>query len=143
RNSYGPSSLRQSGTSSFLGFDLQSSVRILVSVGGIVTDRYTYKAFGEELEISGITRNPLRYQGMTGYYRDTTERLYVKARHLNTLLGRWISRDPIGFKGGTSNLYEYVANNPVTLNDPSGLKVKCKVKHFSSKWLGGPQIIGL
>jgi len=37
-------------------------------------------------------------------------------------LGRWLSADPIGFKGGL-NLYEYCFNNPTTLVDPSGLDV--------------------
>lgn len=40
--------MRRSGASHFYGFDLQRSARVLVSVGGTVTDSYTFKAFGEE-----------------------------------------------------------------------------------------------
>jgi hypothetical protein len=36
-------------------------------------------------------------------------------------LGRWVSRDPIGYQGGGNNLYEYVGNHPVIAVDPSGL----------------------
>jgi RHS repeat-associated protein len=36
-------------------------------------------------------------------------------------VGRWLSRDPLGFEGGDTNLYRYVANNPVNDVDPSGL----------------------
>jgi len=35
-------------------------------------------------------------------------------------LGRFLSRDPIGHAGGL-NLYEYGANNPVSMTDPNGL----------------------
>lgn len=35
---------------------------------------------------------------------------------------RWMSRDPIGFRGGDWNLYRIVANNPVTHHDSTGLQ---------------------
>jgi hypothetical protein len=37
-------------------------------------------------------------------------------------IGRFISRDPIDFEGGDTNLYRYVANSPVNGTDPSGLQ---------------------
>ncbi len=38
-------------------------------------------------------------------------------------IGRWLSRDPIGFEGGDSNLYRYVGNATTLATDPSGLIV--------------------
>jgi uncharacterized protein RhaS with RHS repeats len=35
-------------------------------------------------------------------------------------LGRFTSKDPIGFAGGDLNLYRYVGNNPILLSDPQG-----------------------
>ncbi|MDR1008621.1 MAG: hypothetical protein LBL65_08735, partial [Campylobacteraceae bacterium] len=35
--------------------------------------------------------------------------------------GRWTSKDPIDFGGGSSNLYGYVLGDPVNYVDPTGL----------------------
>ncbi len=120
----GLSSQRRGGASGFFGYDSQGSSRILVSVGGVVTDNYSFKAFGEELASGGGTANPYRYVGAFGYYRDTANRYYVRARHLSVPDGRWISRDPIGFDGGDWNLYRYFINRPVMWNDLSGFESK-------------------
>ena len=47
-------------------------------------------------------------------------RLYdYRDRYYNPEIGRFISEDPIGLKGG-KNLYRYVKNNPINFKDPSG-----------------------
>jgi len=43
-------------------------------------------------------------------------------RWYDAKVGRWLSEDPIGFETGDSNIYRYVANMPVLLTDPSGLR---------------------
>lgn len=48
--------------------------------------------------------------------------LYLRERYADLLEGRFISKDPIGFKGGI-NLYSYVLNNPLLHKDPYGLDV--------------------
>ncbi|MFC2136429.1 RHS repeat-associated core domain-containing protein [Bacteroidota bacterium] len=45
------------------------------------------------------------------------------ARDYDAVTGRWTSKDPIGFGGGVSNLYEYCLNDPVNYLDPEGLQV--------------------
>jgi RHS repeat-associated protein len=42
-------------------------------------------------------------------------------RWYDPTIGRWLSEDPIGFKGGDHNLYRYVNNAPTAATDPTGL----------------------
>src|SRR5262249_92248 len=46
---------------------------------------------------------------------------YNRARYYDPVIGRWIVEDPIGFKGGDTNLYRYVGNAPANSTDPFGL----------------------
>ena len=45
---------------------------------------------------------------------------YYRHRYYDPMEGRFISKDPISFKGGDVNLYGYVQNNPVNYKDPKG-----------------------
>jgi len=47
---------------------------------------------------------------------------YYRARYYDPMDGRFIAKDPIGFKGGDINLYEYTKNNPINLTDSFGLQ---------------------
>ena len=55
----------------------------------------------------------------------TATRWDYRARYYNPALGRFLSEDPLGFLGGSINLYVYVSNNPDLFGDPFGLKC-CK-----------------
>lgn len=46
---------------------------------------------------------------------------YYRARYYDPSIGRFIQKDPIGFRGGDVNLYGYVHNNAVNRKDPFGL----------------------
>ncbi|QDK40570.1 hypothetical protein DOM21_03700 [Bacteriovorax stolpii] len=41
--------------------------------------------------------------------------------HYDPEIGRWLSKDPIRFNGGDTNLYGYVLQDPINLIDPAGL----------------------
>jgi hypothetical protein len=46
--------------------------------------------------------------------------LDMRARYYDPEIGRFINKDPIGWRGGI-NMYAYVLNNPVNFVDPLGL----------------------
>ncbi|SEU12998.1 RHS repeat domain-containing protein, partial [Pseudomonas graminis] len=82
-----------------------------------------YKAWGEATEQRsefaqqvGLT-NPIRFQGQ--YHDHETGLHYNRHRYYDPKVGRFISKDPIGYSGGL-NLYAYAAN-PVEWIDPLGL----------------------
>jgi len=59
----------------------------------------------------------------TGRELDPETRLYYyRARYYHPHLGRFLSRDPLGYAAGDENLYRYVLDNPLVLLDPAGLR---------------------
>jgi len=63
------------------------------------------------------TSNPLRFQGQ--YFDIETDLHYNRNRYYSPHIGRYISKDPIGFAGGL-NIYVY-APSPTQWLDPLGL----------------------
>lgn len=59
----------------------------------------------------------------TGYNYDSMA--YYRARYYDPSIGRFLSEDPIRFKGSGTNLYAYVGNSPTSLKDPYGLCPTC------------------
>jgi len=90
------------------------------------TDTFSYYPYGEVASRTGTTATPFQYIGTLGYYQDNSGRTYVRARHLRTAHGRWMTQDPIGFDGGDFNLYRYVGNMTVTVTDASGQVPRAK-----------------
>ncbi len=59
--------------------------------------------------------------GQFGYYTDTIfDTIRCGFRWYDPELGRWLSRDPIGYDGG-DNLYGYCGGDPLGFADPNGL----------------------
>ena len=56
-----------------------------------------------------------------GLYDFDTKLYRFGARDYDPTIGRWTTKDPIGFAGGDNNLYAYVSGNPMSYLDPTGL----------------------
>jgi RHS repeat-associated protein len=98
-------------------FNGRTDVVQLTNSTGIVTRRYDYDPFGNQLgTISSTDNNPYRYCGE--YYDTESGYTYLRARYYDPKIGRFINEDPI-FDG--DNWYRYANNNPIMYIDPSGL----------------------
>ncbi|WP_025113504.1 RHS repeat-associated core domain-containing protein [Pseudomonas sp. H1h] len=81
-----------------------------------------YKAWGQAQELRSEwaqqlgVENPIRFQGQ--YHDHETGLHYNRYRYYDPAVGRFISKDPIGYAGGL-NLYQY-ARNPILWVDPLG-----------------------
>jgi len=77
----------------------------------------------------GALSNIGNRKGYAGYEFDPTLQAaysfwHVRRRVLNSDLGRWLTRDPIGYADG-ANLYQYVSSNPLARVDSTGLGGTC------------------
>ncbi|MEX1027918.1 MAG: RHS repeat-associated core domain-containing protein, partial [Candidatus Paceibacterota bacterium] len=100
----------------------------MTDASGSIVERYAYTAYGQPtfLDASGTvltaSAEDNRYT-YTGREWDEPLRLYhYRARMYDAAEGRFLGRDPIGFGGGTVNLYEYVGSQPQKWVDPTGLQ---------------------
>ena len=104
----------------FPGYDGNGNVAVLVDGDtGAAGAVYEYGPFGELIRSSGTyaAANPFRFS--TKYRDAETDFLYYGFRYLNTSTGRWLSRDPIGERGG-GNLLDLAENDAVNRIDVDG-----------------------
>ena len=113
-----PLGMLRSGVTSYYQADGLSSTSSLSNSVGTLANTYTYDSFGKLIASTGAITNPFQFTGRefdleTGIYE-------YRARYYDQNAGRFVSEDPIGFRGGVS-FYRYVLNNPVINVDPAGL----------------------
>jgi RHS repeat-associated protein len=110
--------------------DANFNVTALIDDSGDVFERYRYSPYGEvtvldpdfspDANNSSDVSNPYTY---TGRRLDFESGLYYyRNRYYHAQLGRFVSRDPIGYDGGSLDLYEYVGGRALVALDPLGLK---------------------
>jgi RHS repeat-associated protein len=115
------SQTRPGGATTFHLYDGQLSTRQLTTAAGVVSDTYTYDAFGVMLHSSGTSPNVYLYAGEqldpnVGFY-------YLRARYYDHAIGRFTSTDPEEgqiFDPPSLHRYLYAGADPVDNADPSG-----------------------
>jgi RHS repeat-associated protein len=106
-----------SGTNAMLADGSNSTVGLVNSSGSLAT-QFTYEPFGRTTFSGSGSSNLYRY---TGRELDLTGLYFLRARYYNPILQRFLSPDPIGFAGGSPDLYAYAFNSPTNFSDPLGL----------------------
>jgi RHS repeat-associated protein len=113
-------------TTAYFGRDQVGSLTVETDSTGAVVGRRGYAPFGGERFASGDGDR----HGFTGEERDAAGTLHFRFRDLDTTSGRWLSPDPLFAVTNERNVHElgeattsyaYVANNPGSYSDPTGL----------------------
>ena len=98
---------------------LGSILAVVNAANGVIAQQLTYSTYGHVLSDSNPGFQPFGFAG--GLYDPDTKLVRFGAREYNGLIGRWMTKDPILFNGGDTNLYGYVLQDPVNYWDPLGL----------------------
>ncbi|MBI3768748.1 MAG: RHS repeat-associated core domain-containing protein [Deltaproteobacteria bacterium] len=100
--------------------DTIGSVRLVVNAAtGAIAQRLDYDTFGRVTQDTNPGFQPFGFAG--GLYDPDTKLVRFGARDYDAVTGCWTAKDPSGFAGNDPNLYRYALNDPLDVNDPSGL----------------------
>ena len=99
--------------------DHLGSPRLVVNTAtGQVAQRLDYDVWGNVTQDTNPGFQPFGFAG--GLYDRDTGLVRFGLRDYDATTGQWLSKDPLGFGGSSTNLYAYVGNDPVNYIDPSG-----------------------
>ena len=106
------------------------NVVAITNVSGTVQQRMKYDGFGK---VTTLDANFAPFSGpgfgwnrlFTGQVLSDWGLMLYRNRYYDTGLGRFVTRDPIGYEGKDKSLYRYVTNSPLLLIDPMGEQTPC------------------
>ena len=112
-----PLAVQQGTNTYYYHADGLGSITALSNTSGNVVQTYSYDSFGN-ITATGNISQPFTYTGRE--YDSETGMYFYRARYYDPKVGRFVTKDPIGFAGDDVNLYNYVGANSVNRKDPSG-----------------------
>ncbi|MGQ0800981.1 MAG: RHS repeat-associated core domain-containing protein, partial [Pseudomarimonas sp.] len=121
--SHVPSLMLKGGVTYKIVSDHLGSVRQVIDLNtGAIVQALDYDAWGNVLEDTNPGFQPFGYAG--GIYDRDTGLVRFGARDYDSVVGRWTTKDPIGFGSGINNLYGYTSD-PINKVDISGFAEIC------------------
>lgn len=134
--------LKQGGNFYYMLSDGLGSVRSIVDSNGDVVETTETDAYGVNLSNTGSAElRANTFTGVLGVCDDCNGLYYARNRYYNPQLGRWLSRDPIGYSGGDLSLCRYVGGQPTNAVDPSGLNPALLALAEAAGWGAGSSIL--
>jgi RHS repeat-associated protein len=109
-----PLEMRRGGQSYYYLSDVAGNITGLSDATGSTAATYSYDAFGVPTNSTGTVTNPFTYAGRE--FDSKSGLYYNRARYYEPTTGRFLSEDP----APSVNSYNYVRNDPVDFNDPTG-----------------------
>ena len=137
--------------------DANFNVVALTDNVGVIVEKTWYEAYGKPTwyyssseQTSSSVANPYLFQGRR--YDSETGLYYFRYRDMSPTLGRFLQRDPIGYRGGL-NLHQCLGSAPTFFVDPWGLKENAYdcctdwetmwvIQGYVSPWACAADIIG-
>lgn len=118
-----PDLILRNGTTWRLITDQVGSVRLVVNADtGEVAQEREYDAWGRVLRDTAPGFQPFGFAG--GLEDLDTGLVHFGAREYDPETGRWTSKDPVGFGGGSSSVFAYCDGDPLNRYDPTGLTIQ-------------------
>lgn len=100
--------------------DAAGTPLLVVDAAGAIAARYSRDAWGRLVSQSNPSfALPIGFGG--GLQDPITGFVHLGVRDYDPVAGRFITPDPLGLRGGDTNLYAYSLNDPVSRWDPIGL----------------------
>ena len=114
----------QGGTTYYALGDANKNVTEYLDASGNIKAHYEFSPFGKVVTATGTMSGDFNYRFSSEHLDIETGLVYYIRRYYSPEIGRWISKDPIGERGG-KNLYGIVNNHPINSYDRLGLVDCC------------------
>ncbi|OGP50206.1 MAG: hypothetical protein A2Y79_07825 [Deltaproteobacteria bacterium RBG_13_43_22] len=115
-----PVSMVKDGSTYYLMYDQVGSLKAVTDSSGNVVKNIDYDSFGNIItDTNSSFTIPFGFAG--GLYDQDTGLVRFGYRDYFPEVGRWTAKDPILFRGGDTDLFAYLINDPINYFDKYGL----------------------